>query len=212
MSSNFVTVRVEILRDQNLTPIEKLILGEIEALSSLEHGCIASNQHFSELLGIKKESASRSISALVSKGYINSEIENGSRNHNRMLTLNKLLFDPKQNVITPLTKCLETKGNKQTNRHINRQEFPVDVERWIAYRKEIKKPIKKITIENLVKDYVQDPLAFYHKVEHSITNGYQGLFAPKASTKETTRSVDYVADFFAKREQGNVEVIDAELN
>ena len=79
------------------------------------------------MLGVKKESISRSINSLKNKGYINVEIVNGSRNHDRRITLNKLLFGGKQNVIDPLTncyrpitKCLETKGNKPINKPINK--------------------------------------------------------------------------------------------
>ena len=81
----------------------------------LDKGCIASNNHFAELLQVKKESISRSISSLENKGYITTKIKEGSRNHERIITINKMLFDPKQNVIDPLTNCLESKENKTTS-------------------------------------------------------------------------------------------------
>lgn len=115
MSNRFITLTWDFIRDKGTTPHEKFILAEIEALSSLEKGCIAHNEHFAELLGVKKESVSRSINSLKEKGYIDVEIVKGSRNHERKITLNKLLFRGKQNVIEGLTNCLETKGNKTIN-------------------------------------------------------------------------------------------------
>ena len=52
MATKFITVSIEIMHDNNLTPNQKFILAEIQQLSSLEKGCIASNRHFSELIGI----------------------------------------------------------------------------------------------------------------------------------------------------------------
>jgi len=115
MQDRGVFVTWEFFRDKSLTISEKFILLEINNLAMLEYGCIASNDHFSLIMGIKKEAVSRLINSLVNKGFLSSEIKNGTRNFSRKLTLNKLLFDPKQIVISPLTNCLETKGNKTNN-------------------------------------------------------------------------------------------------
>ncbi len=115
MNDKFVTLSWDFIRDDRTTMQEKLILCEIQNLTMLEYGCIANNEHFASLMGIQKEAVSRLINSLVKKGFISSKIKNGTRNFSRCLTLNNLLFDPKQNVIQPLTKCLETKGNISIN-------------------------------------------------------------------------------------------------
>ena len=115
MQGRGIFITWEFWRDKTTTISEKAILLEINNLSMLEYGCIASNEHFSSIMGIKKEAVSRLINSLVNKGFLSSEIKNGTRNFSRKLTLNKLLFDPKQIVISPLTNCLETKGNKTNN-------------------------------------------------------------------------------------------------
>ena len=126
MATKFITISVEIMHDNNLTHSQKFILAEIEQLASLEKGCIASNEHFAQLIGIAKESVSRSINDLRDKGYIEIEIVNGSRNHTRIITvnnlstLNKTSRPPKQNIKTPLTKHQETKENKQSNTTVNK--------------------------------------------------------------------------------------------
>ncbi len=117
---------IELLKDKSTTMQEKLILVEINQLSMLDKGCIASNNHFAELFGIKKESVSRSISSLENKGYITTKIKDGSRNHERTITVNKMLFEHKQNVISPLTNCLETKENKTINKTNNKYDIFLD--------------------------------------------------------------------------------------
>ena len=150
---------IELLKDKSTTMQEKLILVEINQLSMLDKGCIASNNHFAELFGIKKESVSRSISSLENKGYITTKIKDGSRNHERTITINKMLFEYKQNVISPLTNCLETKENKTINKTINIDTLFIQYKKenenaserelnivmdFINYRKSIKDKIKTI--------------------------------------------------------------------
>ncbi len=139
MGDKFVTLTWEFIRDKSTTMQEKLILAEINNLSMLKLGCIAQNEHFSELLGVKKESVSRSINSLENKGYISTKIKKGSRNFSRTITINNLLFDPKQNVIAPLTNCLETKGNITTNKTIS------EYESFISQLKDASKYKTKVT-------------------------------------------------------------------
>ena len=171
MATKFITVSIEIMHDKSLNQSQKFMLAEIEQLCSLEHGCFASNKHFSELIGITKENVSRNLNDLKDMGYINIEIENGSRNHTRIVTLTNLVRPPYQNSKTPLLKRQETKENIQNNKTINKDatlilEFKSlypnynNVEdsllKFIAYRKSIKKPIKtpkplKLFIDEMIK-------------------------------------------------------------
>jgi len=116
MQDKGIFIKWDFWRDKDTTLSEKGILIEINNLSMLDKGCIAHNEHFAELMGIKKEAASRLISSLEKKGYITTKIKKGSRNFNRTITINKMLSNHKQNVITPLTNCLETKENKTINK------------------------------------------------------------------------------------------------
>ncbi|MDD3443174.1 MAG: helix-turn-helix domain-containing protein [Sulfurimonas denitrificans] len=159
-----IFIEWEFWRQKDTSLSEKAILIEINNLSMLEHGCVASNAHFSELMGIKKEAVSRLISSLEQKGYISTKIKNGSRNFSRIITINKMLFDPKQNVIAPLTNCLETKDNKTNNKtntllsayiqdDVNiTEQGQKEVLEFIQYRKSIKSPIKTIAP---IKAYVK---------------------------------------------------------
>jgi len=125
----------EMFKDKSTSISEKFILIEISNLSMLEYGCIASNSHFADIMGIKKEAVSRLISSLEKKGYITSKIKAGSRNFSRTITINKMLFDPKQIVISPLTICLETKGNKTNNKTNNKTIMDSFDNLWARYGK-----------------------------------------------------------------------------
>ncbi len=162
---------IELLHDKNTTMQEKLLLIEINQLSMLDKGCIASNNHFAETFKVKKESISRSLSSLEKKWYISSKIKDGSRNHSRTITINKMLFEYEQNVISPLTNCLETKENKTVNTkpsfkstneklyndYMESKEVSVNEAKiildYLVYRKDIGKQIKTL-----------NPLNSYYKV------------------------------------------------
>lgn len=63
-----------------------------------------------------------------------------------------------------------------TNKNV-KNEKEVMLDEWIAYRKEINKPIKQVTINSLKKQmdsYSNDKCRFV--INLSITNGWQGLF------------------------------------
>lgn len=104
-------ISLDLLHDKNTTMQEKLLLIEINQLSMLDKGCIASNNHFAETFKVKKESISRSLSSLEQKGYITTEIKAGSRNHDRTITINKMLLQDEKTI----TNCLESKENKTSS-------------------------------------------------------------------------------------------------
>ena len=119
MKNKGIWLPIEIIRNKSLSNNEKLLLMEINQLSMLDKGCIASNSHFAELFQINKTAVSRLVNSLIKKGLIESIIKKGSRNTFRTIIIkkgtNKLLSRYKQNVNGVLTNCLETKENKTTN-------------------------------------------------------------------------------------------------
>ena len=118
MATKFVTVRIEIMHDKNLTPNQKFILAEIEQLSQLDKGCIASNKHFSELVGIKMAGVSNAINDLHKKGYINIDNSNTKRNYGRVITIHSDVSTIHSNV-PPLHSDVESKENKTINKTTN---------------------------------------------------------------------------------------------
>lgn len=79
----------------NLCWTEKIILAEIAMLSNQKY-CYANNEHFSKLLGIRKDSASRTVCKLIKKGYLISSIkykQNIKKVEQRILQVNWKLIN-----------------------------------------------------------------------------------------------------------------------
>jgi DNA-binding MarR family transcriptional regulator len=118
MANQFITVSIEIMHDKNLTPNQKFILAEIEQLSTLENGCIASNKHFSDLIGITTQGVSKAINQLSKDGYITIDNAQTKRNFGRVITINyrKSAINYRKSAIN---YSLESKDNKTINKTIN---------------------------------------------------------------------------------------------
>jgi DNA-binding MarR family transcriptional regulator len=167
MATRFVTVSIEIMHDANLNQSQKFILAEIEQLSELEKGCVASNQHFADLIGITKENVSRNINDLQKKGYIVLEIVTGTRNHIRMITLTTLVRPTYQNSKTPLLKQQESKENKTSNKTINTYDGFIQILKdAVKYKSKVTKTKEGTQLykqiedkQQLVKDYVSHQIS-----------------------------------------------------
>lgn len=61
-----------------------------------------------------------------------------------------------------------------------KRELSPDLQAWVDYRKEIKKPIKTRSIEAIERKYFKRPDQLRAAVQHSISSGYQGLYDPPA--------------------------------
>lgn len=64
----------DIWLDENLSWSEKILLVEIDSLSSLELGCFATNDYFGKFFGLSKDRISKLIASLKNKGYIEVEL------------------------------------------------------------------------------------------------------------------------------------------
>jgi hypothetical protein len=74
-TKNYAFLPEIIIRDKQLNPISKLLYGEITALCDENGYYSINNNHLSELYGTSKESISRGISLLESKGYIKKDFD-----------------------------------------------------------------------------------------------------------------------------------------
>jgi hypothetical protein len=54
----------------DLTPIEKLLLVEIDSLTTADCACYAGNHHFASLLHITESRANHLLSGLAKRGYV----------------------------------------------------------------------------------------------------------------------------------------------
>ena len=122
MKDKFIVLTHEMIRDESMTMQEKIIYMEILNLSSLEKGCIASNSHFEKCFGISKKSVSNTISSLIKKDLITSELRD--RNHTRILSIKDGQVSIKDGQVSikdgqVSIKDGETKENKTSNKKNN---------------------------------------------------------------------------------------------
>jgi len=163
MATKFITVPIEIMHDKKLSPNQKFILAEISQLTSLEKGCIASNNHFSELIGISKAGVSNAITDLVKKNYIEIDNSNTKRNYGRVITIHSDV-PPLHSDVQGVHSDVESKENKTINKTSNKKPFDLFIEYLkknasikskVTTTKETKKLFDLIENKNqLVKDYL----------------------------------------------------------
>jgi len=65
-----VWICAAIFLDEKLTPAEKIVLAEIDSLTTEDRGCYASNAHFAKRLGVTESRANHLVARLTREGYI----------------------------------------------------------------------------------------------------------------------------------------------
>lgn len=112
----YAIVPANVRYDDRLKANEKLLYGEITALSSANGICWASNGYFAKLYNVNKVTISNWINKLIKIGYISSELvykENSKEIDKRILRIS-------QNINTPINKNANTPINKNINTPINK--------------------------------------------------------------------------------------------
>jgi hypothetical protein len=72
--SYYAIIPADVRYDKKITANAKLLYGEITALSNEKGYCWATNDYFSKLYGVSKNSISRWVQSLISGGYIKSQL------------------------------------------------------------------------------------------------------------------------------------------
>lgn len=170
----YAIIPANIRYDNNLKAIEKLMYGEITALTNKEGYCFAKNGYFAELFEVANNTVSRWISNLEKRGYIRVNIIRDKRGQiieRRIFIVNTYLqncrYPSIQNSIYPIYKNVEDnniniKIDRLFNYIINNDdknlnEFSqkqITEFRDLLYRLEFnytKEQIKIITEENQMK-------------------------------------------------------------
>mgnify|MGYP003132111449 CR=1 FL=1 len=122
---NYYAIIPAKVRYSNLKPNAKLLYGEITALSGKTGYCFASNNYFSELYNVNKNTISRWISDLKRLGFITIQIE---RNSNNQIT--KRIIGIVQKVDTPIDEKVtgnNTSINNTSNNIYIKEKFVNEV-------------------------------------------------------------------------------------
>lgn len=117
-----VFIPAKLYLDNNLKWIEKILIAEIESLTSETTPCKASNGHFARHLGVSKDRVSRLISKLIEQGYIFSKIkykDNTKQIEERWLFVDRTYCYFQQDGIVENTEPLPVKTPKKNTNIIN---------------------------------------------------------------------------------------------
>lgn len=120
--SYFAIIPASVRYDKNIIPNAKLLYGEITALCNEKGYCWATNQYFSELYQVSKQTISKWINQLKENNYINVEMEykKGSKEIlNRYIRLFEYPINEKRN--TPINEKAKdniTLSNNTINKYI----------------------------------------------------------------------------------------------
>ena len=201
---NYYAIIPANVRYSNIAPNAKLLYGEITCLCNKEGYCYATNDYFSKLYNVSKISISKWIKELKDNNFIETEIiyKEGSKEIlNRYI---RILKDPiKEKFNTPIkekfkdnnTSINNTRYNIKENikektnidlSFIENKDFLDLVNKWLLYRKNIKKPYKsnesiKQFYYKLIKLSNNDIDIATEIINNSIANEYQGIFALKTN-------------------------------
>lgn len=122
LKPNYFAIIPAIIRyDKALTDKEKLLYGEITALSNKEGYCFAGNSYFATLYGVAAETISRAITKLIKRNYLKREIKykNGSKEIEKRLLypLTNLSIGIDENFPTPIDENVKDNNTSESTSH-----------------------------------------------------------------------------------------------
>ena len=122
---NYYAIIPADVRYSNLKPNAKLLYGEITALSGKLGYCYASNNYFSDLYGVSKNTVSRWISDLNKLGFINIEVERNEKKQVIKRRIGIIQKDVRANY--KMSKENNTSINNTSNINITKEKFISEV-------------------------------------------------------------------------------------
>lgn len=114
--SYFSIIPANVRYDRNLSASQKLLYGEISALTNKNGYCWASNSYFADLYGVTTKSISRWISSLEKRGYISTSCDVSKGNARRIYLGTKMSIPRDKNVHTPMDKNVQHNNTSINNK------------------------------------------------------------------------------------------------
>lgn len=143
----YAVIPAVIRYDKDLSPMAKLLYGEITCLLHFNNKCFASNKYFSRLYSISEIQVSRLINQLVRANYITSQTEKTGSGTRRIITTPSNVFDVSVKIKKDKAALIKN-DDIINNKSINKQSLSKDNDIE-------KKSEKKFSIPTLeaVKEY-----------------------------------------------------------
>lgn len=111
-------IPADVRYDNNLKPNEKLLYSEITALCNKDGYCYAGNSYFAKLYNVEKETVSRWLANLQSKGYIKTDL---IRRNNKEIDQRKIYLLTKKSI--PIDKKINTPIDKKVKENITSNKY-----------------------------------------------------------------------------------------
>lgn len=202
--TNFPGVFVprEIILNQQLSSTDKLIYGVVQSLDN-ERGCYASNHYIGDVAGVGPETVRASIAKMESMGLIVRYFVNTGKpgdTERTVKTASTVALTPPMETWGTPQKSKDTPpeisgvNNTRDNTSDKYRGFPIDIslphgekfkagwDKWVAYRKERRKPLTRMTVEMQLKDCKANTEdACIEAINKSIQRGWLGLFFETSS-------------------------------
>lgn len=194
----YAIIPANVRYDKRLKANEKLLYGEITALTNKDGVCWATNNYFANLYDVSIVSVSTWIKNLIDCGYISSELIYNNDSKEILKRYLRILKDPlKENLKTPLKENLKdnttSTNSTSTNstRGINAQarvlfdyvgfdELEIKaIKDWLEYKKEKHQTYKQRGLIELKKKLLalKERGSVIDCISNCISNNWSGLFA-----------------------------------
>ena len=206
----------EILEHENLSVTAKMAYGIIDGLDG-DEGCYASNGYLGRILGVSERQVKNIVGDLLDAGVITRVLESNAKGSVRYLRTvaraallkagdeknctggGKPVTRGEGNPVPPYRKE-NKKEDKDTVVLPYGEPFKLAWEKWVGYRKEIKKAMKPTTMREQLALFAswnseENSIASINK---SIAFGWQGVFVVNGQnnkTKPTLTSQDHANGF-----------------
>jgi len=192
MSKEFkgIWIPKEILELKDIGTTEKMVLSTILALDNGK-GCTANNRYFADMFYISRTRVSLIIKNLFNKSYIGylSKVKGGiQQNEKRVLnftyTGSLTLVKTYNTVNSTVDNTIDIKYPFDSLEFINQWD------RWLKYKKDEHRFTYKTLdsqmsgLKKLHKDSGGIESVALEMIEHSIANGYKGLFKDKSTNQQ----------------------------
>lgn len=190
-------------------PLRQLILIRLADHYNADHGCFPSINKLAEECECSRQSVITHLAALEDAGLIKvlrTKKQDGSNKSNRYNFGFVSSVQVVKNLDHPLVKDLDHGSQapvpETITKPISKQTYPVTDEAvgvkgwsdWVEYRKQIKKPLTKISAEKQINYLYQFPAEDRAEmISQSIRNQWQGLFEVKRNEKNKRNNRNDIA-------------------
>ena len=201
-----VWIPVEVFQMETLTITEKVVYGIVNALDN-EEGCYASNGYLAQTLQLSDRQVKNVLKTLIDFQLV-VRIEVDGKRILRTVEKQALVgatdFLGRGKPVSrrggsrlPTDRKEDKKENKPTLTLPYEQPFADAWDKWVAYRKQIKKPLSEMTMKEqllMLSGWGSEQNAIA-SINKSIAFGWQGLFVVTPNIKKTLTNQDHANGF-----------------